>query len=376
MRSATSFLVFGVFTSLLVRYLVSRWPYSGQGSPPMYGDYEAQRHWMEITVNLPTDQWYVNSSSNNLTYWGLDYPPLTAYHMYLNGRVARFINPSWVQLNASAGTEGYEHKLFMRATVLVSDLIVFYPALLLLFLSQGTKLGANPAAIILMMYLPALIITDHGHFQYNCVSLGLCLLAIFFLQSNRLIATTVAFCLALNYKQISLYYAMPFFVYMLSKISSTPGLLRKVRLFTLLAATVIITFTLCWLPFIKDISLMQAVVKRIFPVDRGLFEDKVANIWCPLETLFKFRSKLSKEALFQLSTLTTIAAILPSCIHLYFNSSVKNFKCSLTISALAFFLLSFQVHEKGILFASLAAALLVERDHLLSGWLSIVSSLR
>jgi hypothetical protein len=25
----------------------------------MYGDYEAQRHWMEITVNLPPERWFV-----------------------------------------------------------------------------------------------------------------------------------------------------------------------------------------------------------------------------------------------------------------------------------------------------------------------------
>ena len=24
----------------------------------MYGDFEAQRHWMEITVNLPANEWY------------------------------------------------------------------------------------------------------------------------------------------------------------------------------------------------------------------------------------------------------------------------------------------------------------------------------
>ncbi|CAF4863014.1 unnamed protein product, partial [Rotaria magnacalcarata] len=48
----------------------------------MFGDFEAQRHWMEVTVNLPINEWYQNSSSNNLTYWGLDYPLLTAYHAY------------------------------------------------------------------------------------------------------------------------------------------------------------------------------------------------------------------------------------------------------------------------------------------------------
>jgi len=24
----------------------------------MFGDYEAQRHWQEITVNLPVEQWW------------------------------------------------------------------------------------------------------------------------------------------------------------------------------------------------------------------------------------------------------------------------------------------------------------------------------
>jgi len=33
----------------------------GAGKPPMYGDYEAQRHWMELTINLPPKQWCVYS---------------------------------------------------------------------------------------------------------------------------------------------------------------------------------------------------------------------------------------------------------------------------------------------------------------------------
>ena len=43
----------------------------------MHGDFEAQRHWMEIAVNLPPSQWYINGTHNDLQYWGLDYPPLT-----------------------------------------------------------------------------------------------------------------------------------------------------------------------------------------------------------------------------------------------------------------------------------------------------------
>lgn len=53
----------------------------GQGTPPMFGDYEAQRHWMELTVHLPFRQWY----TYDLQYWGLDYPPLTAYVSWICG---------------------------------------------------------------------------------------------------------------------------------------------------------------------------------------------------------------------------------------------------------------------------------------------------
>lgn len=57
------------------------------GKSPMFGDYEAQRHWQEVTVNLPIREWYRNSSDNDLQYWGLDYPPLTAYHSWLIGKM-------------------------------------------------------------------------------------------------------------------------------------------------------------------------------------------------------------------------------------------------------------------------------------------------
>lgn len=55
----------------------------GFNTPPMHGDFEAQRHWMEITTHLPFSQWYFY----DLQYWGLDYPPLTAYHSWLLGRM-------------------------------------------------------------------------------------------------------------------------------------------------------------------------------------------------------------------------------------------------------------------------------------------------
>lgn len=50
-------------------------------APPMHGDFEAQRHWMEVTAHLPVKDWYWH----DLEWWGLDYPPLTAYHSWVLG---------------------------------------------------------------------------------------------------------------------------------------------------------------------------------------------------------------------------------------------------------------------------------------------------
>ena len=66
---------------LLIRMLVSLHPYSGMHVPPTYGDYEAQRHWMEVTIHLPASEWYRNGPYNNLSHWGIDYPPLSGYQV-------------------------------------------------------------------------------------------------------------------------------------------------------------------------------------------------------------------------------------------------------------------------------------------------------
>ena|SRR5271155_829712 len=72
-----------LMVAALFRWSVGLWGYSGQGRPPMYGDFEAQRHWMELTTHLPVSMWYYY----DLPYWGLDYPPLTAYHSWLCGKM-------------------------------------------------------------------------------------------------------------------------------------------------------------------------------------------------------------------------------------------------------------------------------------------------
>jgi hypothetical protein len=63
----------------------------GFGKQPMHGDFEAQRHWMEITNHLPMSFWYFY----DLQYWGLDYPPLTAYHSWAAGKMCANSSYNW-----------------------------------------------------------------------------------------------------------------------------------------------------------------------------------------------------------------------------------------------------------------------------------------
>jgi alpha-1,3-glucosyltransferase len=49
----------------------------GCGKSPMFGDFEAQRHWMEITVHLPVNEWFddARTSIRTLVYLGIRIPP-------------------------------------------------------------------------------------------------------------------------------------------------------------------------------------------------------------------------------------------------------------------------------------------------------------
>lgn len=293
-----------------MRAIVSLHPYSGYAKPPMYGDFEAQRHWQEITVNLPIDSWYTNSSNNDLMYWGLDYPPLTAYHSWLLGQIANYINPAYVELHTSRGITDENHKLFMRGTVLLVDIFLYIPVFALAiytickyFRSSNEIRAQELLCFYVALFYPGQIAIDNGHFQYNNVSLGLTVLAItcIFKDANKIGA--FFFVLALNYKQMELYHALPFFCYLFAKciapISTnenktkssnfTARLLKSAWLFGTLGAIVLITFGVIWLPWLNALPQVKQVVHRIFPVARGVFEDKVANVWCLLNVFVKLK---------------------------------------------------------------------------------------
>lgn len=459
---------------------------SKSGMAKYGGDYEAQRHWMEVTLHLPISEWY----HYDLEYWGLDYPPLTAYVSWMFGWVADRLGSlhdavnddvetcQWNEtfcmerletrghgianykrrglrvlkdLVALRSSRGFEHpggKLYMRFTVLIMDLLIYISAVWVLvsrltvvnqtgnqFDSQRTRL------LIMALAQPALILIDHGHFQYNTVSLGLALWSFHFmtLHTNPFakekgeissfigpVIGSVLFTLALNFKQMELYHAPAVFAFLLGRCFRRTDQVpirslsrHAMAKFCALGITVILTFVILWFPFALyprsnnghsfakfHMEGIIQVIKRLFPFQRGLFEGKVSNLWCALSIKpISIRKRIPADMLPWMALGLTFLLILPPCWILFLagrryrcGDNVDGRKVATTINmqrneqqhraeardlkivlwgagatSLAFFLASFQVHEKGILIPLAPLSLLaVEAQHFTT-WFSIVA---
>ncbi|KAL0221434.1 hypothetical protein RCL1_001288 [Eukaryota sp. TZLM3-RCL] len=376
-----------ILLSLSVRILIGFGPFSGHNSPPIYGDFEAQRHWLEITVNLPLSQWYVNSTDNDLNYWGLDYPPLTAYHSYIMGKVAQKLLPEAVDLHTSRGIQVDSVKQFMRSSVLFVDLMVFFPAL---FACISVLSPSSPSlSSLLVTFSPTfLLLIDNGHFQYNNVAIGLGLFAFYFLiksltakQTLNLSLCCFFFSLSLNYKQMMLLQAPFFFFSILFSCFKAATWCRRVINLLAVSFTTLTTFLLLWLPFILTNTHVN-VLYRIFPVFRGIFEDKVANFWSSFAPLINYMD-VDKNLLLKFSLLFSLVTIIPSIIYLLLNFRSKishnssdisvNLLLCLALSSMTTFIFGYQIHEKTLLIAAVPLILFLNFSKLFQNFWNFVA---
>lgn len=340
---------------------------------------------MEITTQLPISQWYFH----DLEWWGLDYPPLTAYHSWLLGKIGGYIDPSWFKLHASRGLEDPALKVFMRATVIVSEYLIFIPAAVI-FVRRFTRLqGINHwhawIALTAILMQPGTILIDHVHFQYNTVMLGLVLASISSIMAGRYLWSSIFFVFALGFKQMALYYAPAMFAYLLGVCVFPINIPRFLGIAIVTVASFAVLVLPLFLGALYDAHrgidarpelfghraplpifsaqsfrlnhhawyypLLQQgaqLIHRVFPFARGLFEDKVANFWCALNVLIKLR-KYPEELLQRASLLVTLAAITPPCFVIFAKPRKELLPLALSTTAWAFFLFSFQVHEKSVL---------------------------
>ncbi|KAJ6585003.1 glucosyltransferase [Mycena capillaripes] len=376
-----------LLASTCIKASMSLGSYSGQWYTPMFGDYEAQRHWMELTIHLPIRRWY----TYDLQYWGLDYPPLTAYVSWLCGIVGHWLEPSWVALDNSRGIETEASKVFMRSTVVLLDAVIYVPALVMftrIWQATRSKRTQN-LALMTLLFQPALLLIDFGHFQYNSVMLGFALLAINFFAFEQDLAGAVCFVLSLGFKQMALYYAPAIGGYLLAKCLYL-GFVDGSKLFLRLALVTSLSFIVLFLPFLPPFAPISAIldpISRIFPFARGLFEDKVANFWCASNVIFKWKNWASSAFLVKLSAALTALGFLPNVLvflRIAWQTQLPQgakapphtpilplLPYALLTSSMSFFLFSFQVHEKTILLPLLPITLLLSGaplDSTVFGW--------
>lgn len=105
-------------------------------------------------------------------------------------------------------------------------------------------------------------------------------MAVALAMRNQDALASIAFCCSLNYKQMSLYHAAPFFFYYLGLSLRQPNLLAKFKKLSTIGIAVILTFALIWLPFLIKLESAIDVIKRLFPFNRGIFEVNLLYRMC------------------------------------------------------------------------------------------------
>jgi alpha-1,3-glucosyltransferase len=217
-----------------------------------------------------------------------------------------------------------------------------------------------------------------------------------FFAKGQDVLGAIFFVLSLGFKQMALYYAPAIGSYLVGKciylgfvsgcvlvtyptknVDSQPF---RGRLFIRLGLVASLTFILLFLPFLPPFAPLLAIfdpITRIFPFNRGLFEDKVANFWCASNVVFKWKYWASPDVLVKLSAGLTAIGFLPSVVGVIQGSwksqlaatdkdaappvtpTVPLLPFALLTSSMSFFLFSFQVHEKTILVPLLPITLIL-----------------
>lgn len=198
--------------AVLIRSCVGLSPYSGEGIAPKFGDFECHRHWMETTFHYPLNKWYADGDHMNITYWPMDYPPLCAYtHWFMANVVSKF-EPNAIKLTSSYGYNSSLYRSIMRTALIILELIALVPPLLKLLVALYPKASTTTRRLYLCLYLtlPSLIFVDHGHFQPNSAMHGMVLWAVYFMITARIEWAVVFMVGAVNFKQMALYFGMPF----------------------------------------------------------------------------------------------------------------------------------------------------------------------
>lgn len=262
-------------------------------------DFEVHRNWLAITRTLPMRDWYFEATSQ----WTLDYPPFFAYFSWILAQPASLVDPMIVSLHEGLDYAAWPCKAYMRATVVVTELI-FAAALLaharlgaqrtmkIGYADDVSSVGASTSQLLaasLLMH-PGLIIIDHIHFQYNGFLFGVLAWSLWAAREDRPLLCAFLFSSLLNFKHIYVYVAPPFLVFLLRSYvfpvgSRASDLGRGVERLITVGVVTLLPFMLSLVPLAIDglrheagpLGVLKQMVQRLFPFSRGL----IHAYWAP-----------------------------------------------------------------------------------------------
>lgn len=197
--------------------------------------------------------------------------------------------------------------------------------------------------------------------------LGFTLWSLAAFASQKYSISVVFLMLSICFKQMNIYSIPAFGVALLGIGLSEKCIGTVLILYMKWGLSAIFTLTACFGPFLQSQELIFTVLTRLFPVNRGLFEEKVSNFWCTFSILTKFHRKHSNEQLFQYCLISVILALSPMLLGLLVRGAknrlgISKFLYGLSYVCLIMFLFSYHVHEKQILIPLLPITFLSSQD--------------
>lgn len=378
-------------------------------------DFEVHRNWLAITNTLPLSKWYIEATSQ----WTLDYPPMFGYFEWaLSQLVPGFVKEDGCLDLVAQGNYGLPTVFFQRATVIISELVLF--ASLQWYINTSKTHSESRTAYVIASSLvlsPGLLIIDHIHFQYNGMMYGILVLVINCARLQKYLGCGFWFAILLCFKHIYLYLAPAVFVFLLRayclnlKFNKRKGLVTNVinlvnwMNLVKLGTIVVLTFGIVFSPFVYYGQLPE-LLARLFPFSRGLTHAYWApNCWAlysfidrvliqvynriplsrlPLKQLFNFNESLLSDPKYlntatrgmvgdieflilptitpKLTFFLTLFYQIMALIPLFIQPTFDRFVGSLALCGYASFLFGWHVHEKAILLVIFPITFLVVKD--------------
>ncbi|VDO94266.1 unnamed protein product [Soboliphyme baturini] len=239
---------------------------------------------MAITSNVAVTKWY----QENTSVWTLDYPPFFAWFEYGLSQVANVFDPSITVLSKQP-MNSFNTVIFQRFSVVCTDVLYVIGAVGISSAIKDDSALKNLRREVLILLLclnPCLLLVDNIHFQYNGFLFGVFLLSIREMYLGNVLLSSAYFTALLNLKQLFLYIAPAYGVYIFNKylvidghspyrFSKRIAWSRCCRLFMV----VVFIFSLSLAPFLYA-NQLGTLVSRLFPFKRGLTHAYWApNFW-------------------------------------------------------------------------------------------------